>query len=255
LKSNTKETGSWAALGTAQDITNVVFVLPSLIISGIYTAKGSIRAFLVWLGIQIYLIYSYFIYAFFIHFGPMFPVYIAILGLSFYTMIGGLINLKLNELEGHFTEVKIKGPRIFLLVISIVFYILELLAIFESIFKGKVPQSIIDYGLPVNPAHVLDMALLLPGAIITSMLLKKRKMHGLIFAVPLMVFIVAMGIASLFMVVVSYIKDMPVMPIMIIILLLSLPTSLYFIISFIRQVNAESQKVAINAKLPMIQIL
>lgn len=46
-------------------------------------SKGSVKAFLVWSGVPLYLIYAYVIYAFDIHFNRLFLVYVAILGLSF----------------------------------------------------------------------------------------------------------------------------------------------------------------------------
>lgn len=42
------------------------------------TNRGSSRAPLVWLGIAIYLAYSYLLYAMFVHFTPLFPVYVAV---------------------------------------------------------------------------------------------------------------------------------------------------------------------------------
>jgi hypothetical protein len=48
-----------------------------------FVSKGSVKAFLLWIGILLALIYSYVIYAFAVHFNSLFLVYVAILGLSF----------------------------------------------------------------------------------------------------------------------------------------------------------------------------
>jgi NADH:ubiquinone oxidoreductase subunit K len=52
-----------------------------------------------------------------------------------------------------------------------------------------------EVGLPVNPIHVLDLVFILPAMIVTSVMLWRRNLLGLFFAVPLMVFAAAMGAA------------------------------------------------------------
>ena len=55
-------------------------------------------------------------------------------------------------------------------------------------------------GAPVDPVHVLDLAFILPGMIVTAVALRKRKPLGLLFAAPLLTFSAAeMGITILSM--------------------------------------------------------
>src|SRR5687767_13917567 len=79
-----KESASWAAQGVGQDIVTLTLAVPLLIVSAIEASRGSKRALLVWTGVLVYLVYSYTLYAFFIHFNALFVVYTAALGLSFY---------------------------------------------------------------------------------------------------------------------------------------------------------------------------
>jgi len=88
-----KETVNWATQGRGPDMVNLFLVAQILFISTCFVIKGSLRAFLVWLGTLVYLIYSYALYAFFIHFGSWFLAYVAILGLSFYAFIGSVLSL------------------------------------------------------------------------------------------------------------------------------------------------------------------
>lgn len=60
-----------------------------LVASAILAGRGSGRAHLVWLGVLVYLIYSYIIYALSVQFNPLFLVYVALLGCSLYALIGG----------------------------------------------------------------------------------------------------------------------------------------------------------------------
>lgn len=116
-----KETANWAAQGVGQDIVNLFIGFPAILISAYFVNKGSYRAFLLWLGLLIYLIYSYILYSFFIHFGPWFPVYVFVLGASFYAFTGSLMSLDKNIIAGNFINSKVKAASLFLMFISVMF--------------------------------------------------------------------------------------------------------------------------------------
>src|SRR6202521_6257515 len=96
-----RETPSWAVQGIGQDIVNFVAVVV-LFIAAYFVNKGSVKAFLVWGGVLLYLLYAYVIYAFDVHFNSLFLVYVAILGLSFYALVGSVIHLHLDGLHASF---------------------------------------------------------------------------------------------------------------------------------------------------------
>jgi hypothetical protein len=85
-----RETMSWTVQAYGQDIANIV-AAATLFIAVFFVNKESVKAFLVWIGVLIALIYPYIIYAFDIHFNSLFLVYVAIVGLSFYTLLGSMI--------------------------------------------------------------------------------------------------------------------------------------------------------------------
>ena len=64
-----------------------------------FAFRGSTRASLVTLGLLIYVVYSYILYAFFIHFGSWFLVYVAVLGLSTYALFGSVLGMNLDEVS------------------------------------------------------------------------------------------------------------------------------------------------------------
>src|ERR1700694_500296 len=68
-----RETPSWAVQGIAQDIVNLVAVM-ALCIAAYFVNNGSLKAFLVWSGVLLYLLYAYIIYAFDVHFNSLFLV-------------------------------------------------------------------------------------------------------------------------------------------------------------------------------------
>lgn len=86
-----------------------------------------------------------------------------------------------------------------LLVFGLLFALHWLSDIVPSLLSGITPRSITEIGVPVNPIHVLDLAFILPGMIVTAVTARKRSPLGLLFAAPLLTFSAAMGIAILSM--------------------------------------------------------
>jgi hypothetical protein len=204
-----RETTSYALQSVGQDIENII-AAAALLLTAYFVSKGSVKAFLVWMGVLLALIYSYVIYAFAVHFNSLFLVYVAILGLSFYTLVGSLMHLHLEGLQPSFTaNTKARPVSVFLLVVAILFYFQWLSEDIPALLAGKVPQSVVENGLLTNPVHVLDMGLLLPAMIITAILLWRSKLLGYILAIPLLVFIILTGIGILAIFVAMSMKGMP----------------------------------------------
>ncbi|HEX7461159.1 MAG TPA: hypothetical protein VF317_03185 [Dermatophilaceae bacterium] len=58
---------------------------------------------------------------------------------------------------------------------------------------GKVPASLTEAGLWVNPIHVIDLSMVLPGFIISGIATLKGREHGLFWLAPWLVFSGLMG--------------------------------------------------------------
>lgn len=204
------ETVSWAAQGAGQDIVNVLVAFPVLAFSALYVHIGYARAHLIWIGALMYTAYSYVLCAFFVHFGPWFLVYVAILGLSSYALAGAALGITVARLPAVFSRsTHIKGAAVFLMILGCGFTALWLGDIVPAIINGRTPASVSASGFPVNPVHVLDLALFLPGTIATSVLLWKRRPLGLLFAVPVLVFAMMMGLAIIAMAFLMRAKGLP----------------------------------------------
>jgi hypothetical protein len=193
-----KESASWALQAMGQDIATLALAVPALLFSALYLGR-SLRATLVWMGVLIYLIYSYLLYAFYIHFGAMFPVYMAILCLSFYTLLACVSRISLLKLPRAFVGVKTMPVAAFLFLFASLFAALWTADIAHSLQSGIAPESAIDADLPVNPVHVLDLSFILPGMLITSAFLWKRRPLGFLFAAPMLTFSALMGSAIISM--------------------------------------------------------
>lgn len=205
-----RETVSWAAQGAGQDLVNFLVVFPVLVGSALYAHLGLTRARLVWIGALFYVVYSYVLYAFFVHFGPWFLVYVAILGLSSYALAGGASSVQRWTLPAELGGVRhTRAAAVFLMILGCGFAVLWLGDIVPALVAGRTPESVTQSGFPVSPIHVLDLALFLPGTIATSVLLWKRRPLGFLFAVPVLVFATLMGLAIVVMTFVMRMRGLP----------------------------------------------
>lgn len=205
------ETEEWAAQGIGQDLINVAFVFPVLVISAALARRGSVRARLIAIGALFYVAYSYALYALFVHFGTLFLAYVAVLGLSVFALIGATGETDAGAAQG------VLGARrwrrttaVYLIVVGSAFALLWLAEIVPATLAGVTPESVERSTFAVNPIHVLDLALFLPATIVTGLLLWKDRPRGLLFAVPFTTFLSLMGTALVAMVAVMWLRGIPV---------------------------------------------
>jgi len=203
-----RETANWQAQSIGQDMIDLFIAVPFLVITAIFAYKKNKRARLLWGGVLIYLVYTFTIYCFDIHFNRLFIVYCFTLGLSFYSFIYFLfLQLKQaipelkNSLPGRITA-------IYFLVISIGFYFFWLSDIIPPAIQNKIPKTLIDVGLPTNPVHVIDLSLFLPALFITAILLLQKKPFAYIFVPVFLVFFILMDITIGTLIIVMKIKGL-----------------------------------------------
>ena len=188
-----EETRNWATQAKGQDVGNLLAVV-TLLLSGYGYYRGSRRAGLVWLGTLLYLIYAYVVYSMAVHFNELFLIYVAVLGLASYAAmfsVGGL-RAACGTHPGP-TARKVAGYTS--IAIGALFGLLWLAEVVPATVSGDAPQSVVDAGLWVNPVHVIDLAVLLPGFVLAGVHALQGRAGGLFFVGPLLVFSVLMGIS------------------------------------------------------------
>ena len=202
-----RETVSLAAQGIGQDITDLFLVVPLLLISLILLRRNSRVAFYIYSGTVFYILYTFVIYCFGVHFNNLFLLYCLTLGLSLYTFILIFYALTRMDVQNWYdNKVPTRLIGIYLIIVSVMFYFLWLKDIIPAILTNSIPKSVSDYKLLVNPVHVIDIAFALPGLIITSILLMRKHKIGYILAPVCLVFIIIMAIALAVMVIVLKVK-------------------------------------------------
>ena len=199
-----KESLNWQAQSIGQDAMNLFLICPFLLITAFLILSRKEYAHPLWAGTLVYLIYTYQIYCFNIHFNSFFVVYCLILGLCFYLFVFYTYwQIKSNLIFDNGVIYKIVA--FYLLTIAILFYLLWLWDVIPAILHHTVPESVMKGGLVSNPVQVLDLSLFLPGVFITGLLLLKKKPLGQLFSPVLLTFFVLMDltIASLNIVMVN----------------------------------------------------
>ena len=202
-----RDAESIAVQGIGQDIVDLFLVVPVLIISLYFARKSAEKALMIHSGTVLYIVYSFVIYCFGVHFNNLFLWYCAVLGLSFYTFIVDirlLNSLEINPQKNY----PLKTMAFYFLIIALMFYGLWLKDVIPAIINNSLPVSVRDYNLLVNPVHVLDIALVLPGLVITAVLLLKKSKKGILFAPVFLVFIVLMAVALIAMVIMLKMKSL-----------------------------------------------
>jgi hypothetical protein len=201
----------FAAQAVGQDHVSLAVVLPALVISAFLAFRGSPRGRMVWLGVMVYLVYSYVIAAFDVKFNALFLVYVALLGCSLYALIGGLVTTDMAGIRACFTEkTPVKAVSIYLAVSAVLFYFLWLSEVVLALKAGKVPQSIQDNGTPTNAVHALDMAWVLPAFGIAAISLWRGRALGYTLAGALLSYGVLLILAILSMIVFMIREGQPV---------------------------------------------
>lgn len=189
------ETVNWRVQSFGQDAIDLFLVAPVLLATSVLVFKKNLIAFFLWGGVNLYLIYTFLIYCFDLHFNKLFILYCFILGLSFYSFLYFLLFVaRQTAAVGIYKDNSVRGTAVYFLVISCLFYMLWLSDILPAIIHNTVPADLIETGLVSNPVHVIDLSIFLPGLFITSIMLFRKKLFGLFIAPALLMFCILMDI-------------------------------------------------------------
>ncbi len=197
-----RETASWAAEAVGQDIANLL-VLPVLLVLAYAAARGSLKAYLAWLGTVVYTAYAFAIYVFAVHFGPLFLVYVAVFGLAVWALIGGLASVDPRRVRRSFTTTPLSRFAPSLLVLTaVVFALLWLSEDLPAMVDNKPSTTLVESGLLTNTVHVLDLSLFLPTALLAGVMLRRGHAWGHVLTPMVLVAMasISAGIVSLMLV-------------------------------------------------------
>lgn len=183
-----------------QDLLTLVVAVPALAVSLALAVRGSLRGYVVWLGVTGYLLYTYASYAFMTAFNPLYLVYVALFGLTLFTLVGGAARLDADRLARAVGD-RIRAYVVYALLVATMVTALWLSEILPATLSGGVPASAADANLPVNAIHTLDLAVVVPAFVLAAWLLARRHPVGYLLTGILLVKGTTLGASVLAMIV------------------------------------------------------
>ena len=237
-----EESSSWRLQCYGQDLVDLVLITPCLMISALLMLKGRLIGRLTWPGIILYLIYTFVIYCFDVHFNYFFIEYCTVLGLSIYSLAYFLYgHRQTGKRDFQYSSKWIKAVAFYLMLTGGMFYFLWLSEILPAVLSHTSPNDLAKLNLATNPVHVLDLSFLLPLFIITAILLFRKRQLGLKLAASLLVFSVLMDATILVIDMLQ--EDNFIMRLIFIMLSLASLTLLSMLIRHYKKVNGNEKNI------------
>lgn len=186
-----------AIQGIAQDLITLLIGIPAFIISFIYALKGSLRARIIFTGINFYFFVTYLMYQLMAMYNQLFLVYIFLAGASFFSLLLNLYPLRPVNVKNAFSKkAKTTFGGVFLIFNGAAITLLWLGMVVPPLLDGSIyPPGVEHYTTLVVQA--VDLSILLPLAFLFGYLLYKQKPEGYLYGTAYLVFLVFMMTALL----------------------------------------------------------
>ena len=183
-----------------QDLLTLVVGVPALAVA-LYRARGgSRRAYVGWLGVTGYLLYTYASYAFLTAFNRLYLVYVALFALTLFTFVGATARLDADAVVRAVGDHPVRAYVAFEVLVAVLVGGLWLSEIVPAILAGTVPPSTAEAGLPVNVIQSLDLGVVVPSFLLTAAWLHRGRPWGYAFTGILLVKGTTLGLAVLAMI-------------------------------------------------------
>lgn len=171
-----------------QDVVTLFVGLPLLLTAVRLTRRGDARGPLFWVGALGYTLYVYLVYAYGGLYNSFFPLYVAMMGLCIFSIIGVLNGVDADAIHA---RVASTAPRKF-----VAGYFLGTVLLLTFIWGGAVANAIVtktpDEGTLI---YVTDLAFVLPVFALAGVWLWQRKPWGDVLAGVMLVKAVTLGLS------------------------------------------------------------
>lgn len=165
------------------DAITLFLAVPILVVAMIVSNRGSLKAQLIWMGALDYMLYNYAFYLFGAAFNWFFLLYAALLALSIFALIFGLIKLDVNGISQQFRkDAPVKWIGGYFIFVASGLGLVYLIQSIGFIATDNVPAIVTMSGHPTNVVFALDLTLLIPWLILGALWLMKRQPWGYVIA-------------------------------------------------------------------------
>lgn len=211
------DAAGWRSQARGQDMVDLLLAVPLLITGSILNFQGKKTGYFLMGGALFFLIYTYTIFCFSLHYNSFFLLYCAILGLSFYLLVWLLRAVPGSVIKNWFRcTLRVGQVSSFFISLVILFSSLWLKDLVPALWHGALPESLHGIGLLTNPVEVLDLCFLLPGLFIVAWLLRKGTAVAYQLSPMLLLFVFLMAVNICLLLVIAYIRREPgVIPLLI----------------------------------------
>lgn len=227
-----RETLNWQAQSRGQDLIDLLVVMPVLLVSGLLAWRGNKPARWIWGGALLYLVYTFCLFCFDVHFNPLFLFYCFNLGLSFYGLLFFVFFSHAGSGLWSVPDVLRKIIAWYFILVGVLFYTLWLLEVIPAMIDNQTPASLTEVGLPTNGVHVIDLSVFLPGLVITGILVWKKHGLGQLLAPVVLTFMILMNITIGGLMMYMQLKDLSADVGVIVIMFILAAFSVYLLVQF-----------------------
>ncbi|PLR84849.1 hypothetical protein [Bacillus sp. V33-4] len=165
----------------AQDIVTLGLGIPLLMIALCLSRRESIRGRFLLAGTLGFFLYTYASYSFLTTYNSFFLLYVILMSASFFAFILTIMSFDMKKMAGNFKpRMPVKFIGSFLIFIGVAILIMWLGRIIPALMNNTVPYGLDHYTTLVIQA--LDLGLIVPGGILSGVLVLKRKPFGFLLA-------------------------------------------------------------------------
>lgn len=160
-----------------QDLVSLMFA-PLLAWMIVLALRGSLRAIMVWMGIMVYVAYYYAFYGFDFVYTPFYPLYLALMGMSVFSLVGLLVAIDKERLAASINHGMPVRFIAIVLGMTLVFVPIWLAMVYQGI-RTQQPQD-------TDLVLVLDLPYLIPACVLAASMIWRRKPLGYLISGPLL---------------------------------------------------------------------
>jgi hypothetical protein len=174
--------GPAAMNGSARGTALVMLMLgvPALVTAMVHTARGSMRALVVWAGTLGYLVYNAGMFVFATPYNRLFLGYVAMLSLSVWALVSLLCRARPSSMVTE--RLPSRSIAAYMWVTVALNAFLWLSTIVPSLFAERPTEVMDGTGLATNPVFVQDLAIFLPAAAAAGLWLWQSRSWGVLLS-------------------------------------------------------------------------
>lgn len=201
-----------APQGIAQDWVTLIVGIPLLIISLVLSRKRAVRYRILLAGVTGYFMLTYMFYLAMAVYNPLFLLYAALFGLSFFSLTVNLIDIFPDfTLLGYSGKVPLRFAGGFLIFNAVAIASMWLGVVVPPLIDGSIyPKELAHYTTLIVQGY--DLGLALPIAAVTGILLIRKNRFGLMFGPVYLVFLTVLMMALVGKIIAMGMAGYPIFP-------------------------------------------